>query len=228
MIALCALMLVGTGPARAPIQDKAYLIAYNPPLKKALHYDIETVVTGPSAATLKLAKTVRATQMDNGIFTVVTTFDSVSFGIPANEQVAQAERLIKSSVVTQTINSQGGIVSSDASRSVSQMLVGGLDAINAIAFSPTPVKVGDTWRNSIDNSGSKLEVELKLVGVRNEHGKQVASLKMGTVTSSTAEPELPLVIDVDLATGVLQRLEFADKTAAGAKGSSIHVLIRLR
>ena len=129
MIALCALVLLRSGPGRAPLQDKGYLIAYNPPLKKAFHYDIETVVTGPSAATLKLAKTVRATQVDNGIFTVVTTFDSVSFGIPANEQVAQAERLIKSSVVTQTINSQGGIVSSDASRSVSQMLVGGLDAI---------------------------------------------------------------------------------------------------
>ena len=227
MVHLFALVLLGMG--HAPAQDKTYLLAFNPPLNKALHYDIQVDVAGPSPANLKISKSAKATKARAGIFTVVTTFDTVSFGTDTSDQAGQAERLIKSTVVTQTINSQGGIVSSDASRSISQMMIGGLDAVNAFALSPSPVKVGETWHNTIDNNGAKLEVELKLASVGSEHGKQVAHLKMGVVTSPAAEPPLPLALDVDLATGTLQHLDFAASMASGdAKGSSIHVTIRLK
>ena len=222
MSSLVALLVLGFAHA-APQADKAYLIQYKPPLNKALHYDLETKITGPSGTDIKLSKTVKAIKVEGGNYTVETRFDSISFGEAPAAQTMQAERLIKSTVVTQVIDPGDRIVSSDANRGVAALMIGGVDLASALAFSPNPVKVGDMWTNTVDYNGKRLEVQLKLVGVGTEHGKQIANLSM--VQQPPMEGAPPIMIKVDAATGVLERLEVS---ASSGKAGSMHVLIHLR
>jgi hypothetical protein len=172
----------------------SYHLVYNPPLNKPVHYDINIDIQGPKAASFKIGTTVKATKVDAGVFTVISTFDSVTLPVPPGDQATQAERLIKSTVVTRTVDGQGRTLTSDASHGISQLLVGGIDAAKAIAFSP-----------------------------------KVALLKMGQVPTPSDAPQLPMTVEVDLATGVLQKFEYSAKGESGdLKGGSIHALIAVR
>jgi hypothetical protein len=175
---------------------------------------------------VKLGKAVKAIKVEEGVTTVITTLDSVTLGLAPTDQVAQAERLVKSTVVTQTIDIHGRVVTSDASRSTDSLLVGGLEAVHAIGFSPSPVKVGDRWRAAAEYSGSKLEVELRLERVFSQRGKQLAEMRIGTVGPAGVDPDMPITLLVDAATGVLERLELLPRK--GVEGKSMRVLIRMR
>ena len=100
------------------------------------------------------------------------------------------------------------------------------DALPA-AFSPNPVKVGDTWHSSVDENGSKIEADLTLDRVSTERGKQVAHLHVSTASAPVGGSWI--AVDVDIATGILLRLEMMSKGGKDAgKGPAMHVLIRLR
>ena len=131
---------------------------------------------GKSPADFKLIKTVKATKLDDGNFKVVSSFDAVSFGVAPSDKTAQAERMIKSTIVTQEIDKTLKVISSDAGQGVSAFLIAGLDAVAAIGYSPTAVKVGDSWNNTIQYNGSPMEVQLTLTSVKNERGKALALL----------------------------------------------------
>jgi hypothetical protein len=220
---LLGLVLFGVRSCQA---DKTYLLQYKPPLNKTYRYDIETTLTGAQTAALKLTKAVKAIKTEGGVTTVVTTFDSVSFGMAPSDQVVQAERMVKLTVVTQTIDAQAKVLTSDAGSSIEAFLIGGLDAVYGIGFSASPVKVGDTWQNTVDYRGSKLDVKLKLIKFFSERGKQMADIRMGLATPTDANPNLPISFQVDTTTGVLERLEL--QAAKNEEGKSMHVSIRLR
>ncbi|MHB8637195.1 MAG: hypothetical protein ACYC96_12070 [Fimbriimonadaceae bacterium] len=228
MSSLAALLLLGVMNA-APQAAKTYLIQFKPPLNRAFHYEIDTELKGGTTGSFKISKTVKVASEDRGSTTLVTRFDSVLLGIGPADQLVREERLIKETVITQVFDRQGRLVSSDANRGIASLVGGGLDAVDAIAFSPSPVKVGDTWRSSVVSNGVKLEADFTLLGVSTGRNDQIAHLRMVMVTPPAAGVDAPIALDVDLATGMLRRLEVTTKGAKqGGKDPSMHVVIRLR
>ena len=65
-----------------------------------------------------------------------------------------------------------------------------------------PVKVGDTWSNKFHDVGN----EFKLVGIKNEKGRQVALIQVAAY-SRNGKTVTPGVMRIDLATGMLLNYE---------------------
>ncbi len=224
MSSLVALLLFTTNQA-----DAGILLQFKPPLNRAYRYAIETTLGAGTGAPIKVEKTVTATGLDKGVYTVVTKFNSVSLGA-TTEGIPQAERFLKQQVVTQTVDGAGRILSSDAIRATAALMIGGLEALNAVTFPPNPVKVGDSWQGKSELGGARQVVGLKLVSVREEHGRRLARLEMSLIEPPPSlQMAMAIPLEVDAETGVLRRLELKSSLSdAGGKKTTVHVLIEGR
>lgn len=207
------------------LQDKSIRLAFRPTINKAYRYSVETTNGAGDAATVKLAKTVKATGLTDGVYTVVTTFDSVAFGVGSADTADQAARLIRSTTVNQTVDGTGLIVTSDATRSIAKLMVGGLDVAALVIYSPNPVSVGDTWRARGNIDGVLTAADITLLKLTSDHGKGVADLEMHALAGPGSDPDMPIRIEVDVDSGTLRRLEASSSPDARRR---THVLITLR
>ena len=89
-----------------------------------------------------------------------------------------------------------------------------------VVFSKIPVRVGDTWRATVEGDGIKVDIDYKLINLRTKEGRRIAVISGTYLSGQPIRNASPLVFWVDLADGKLNRSEgsiFATKGAATVK-----------
>jgi hypothetical protein len=218
-------IFIGCAEGAAPhllVPGQEYTLHFRPPLQKRAHYVLK-VDMGPTAFGIEFSTT--AIKHVAGKYTLVTIIDSMN--VPGGTPV-QMKKMIADSKLTEVIDEHGKVLSSDARGPMKQMMQGAsVDSAGAV-FPQKPVRVGDSWAGTSDSAGPKATVRVTLASVKTVGGKQFATLRMVPTSKVSLTFKGPIVVMVEISTGVLRSMEITASMGSGTQSAPLHMTLTQR
>ncbi|MGV3614818.1 MAG: hypothetical protein ACO1SV_05715 [Fimbriimonas sp.] len=242
--------------------QSAVMIRYAPPVGTTTKYRMSTSINqtlpgqpASNTMTSTIDLTLKVLARNGSRTTVETTTGRMKLNLPASAPAAAKKQMedAGSGTKTQAVMSEtGAILSAKSVGKVSNPMAAGMGegfsgAVQGLSFPNRAVKVGETWKASLDMgkflraAGSKnlpagmtisgvLPITTKLVAVRQRGGKALANLKFtmaGTLTMGMQNQKIPTRMNsvgdcwIEVGTGIAHSMKTVATSTTGFGGRSM-------
>jgi len=190
--ACVGLVLTGCSGGILGAANKTYTLELKPKQGDTFNYSMN--MTG--SQTMSADFSLTAAKVENGNVTFRSKFSNMTMnGQPAPAAVSQ---LMSNMTVVQTMDKTGKQLSQSVEGLPNGMQAPGQGAVATASLPDHPVKVGDTWTGTSQNTTATY----KLVSVDNENGKQVAHIDVTIGETPVLKPDGPAKLTLDMDTGM--------------------------
>ncbi len=165
-------------------------------------YDLNMESGQPQPSKISFNMEMAVTDVKDGKITMVS---KILGGTMNGAPIPAAQLEMMKKIVTTSVMDQQGKVLETKTEGTAAPSSG---SNNSVPFPDGPVKVGDKWDGETDVNGKKVKAEYTLVAIEEINGKSCAKLE-ATVNTPDMKLDGPMVYWVELANGMLMKLEFS-------------------